>query len=57
MIERSLRAGLPFEWVAADSVYGVGEIEMGLRHAGNGYVLGVAGSHWLFRGGWERGSS
>nr|WP_252507470.1 transposase [Zymomonas mobilis] len=47
MIERSLRAGLPFEWVAADSVYGVGEIEMGLRHAGKGYVLGMAGSHWF----------
>ena len=47
MIERSLRAGLSFEWVAADSVYGVGEIEMGLRHAAKGYVLGVAGNHWF----------
>ena len=28
--------------VAADSVYGVGEVEMALRRAGKGYVLGVA---------------
>ncbi len=27
--------------MAADSVYGVGEIEMALRRAGKGYVLGV----------------
>lgn len=47
MIERSLRAGLPFELVAAGNVYGVGEIEMGLRHAGKGYVLGVASRHWF----------
>lgn len=47
MIERSLYSGLPFEWVAADSVYGVGEIEMSLRHAAKGYILGVAGSHWF----------
>ena len=32
-------------WVAADSVYGVGEIETALRRAGKGYVLGVNGSH------------
>ena len=32
-------------WVAADSVYGVGEIEMALRRAGKGYVLGVNGTH------------
>jgi hypothetical protein len=31
--------------VAADSVYGVGEIETALRRAGKGYVLGVNGSH------------
>lgn len=31
--------------MAADSVYGVGEIEMALRHAGKGYVLGVSGAH------------
>jgi len=30
--------------VAADAVYGVGELEMALRRAGKGYVLGVASS-------------
>ena len=42
MIERAISAGVPFVWVAADSVYGVGEVEMALRRAGKGYVLGVA---------------
>jgi SRSO17 transposase len=41
MIERAITAGVPFGWVAADSVYGVGDIEMALRRAGKGYVLGV----------------
>jgi SRSO17 transposase len=41
MIERTLAAGVPFRWVAADSVYGVGDIERDLRQAGKGYVLGV----------------
>src|SRR5213082_4247321 len=45
MIERAIAAGVPFAWVAADSVYGVGEIEAALRRAGKGYVLGVNGSH------------
>ena len=36
MIERALAAGVPFSWVAADSVYGVGELEMTLRRAGKG---------------------
>jgi SRSO17 transposase len=45
MIGRALAAGVPFAWVAADSVYGVGEIEAALRRAGKGYVLGVSGSH------------
>ena len=45
MIARAIRAGVPFAWVAADSVYGVGEIEMALRRVGKGYVLGVSGSH------------
>jgi SRSO17 transposase len=45
MIERAIAAGVPFAWVAADSVYGVGEVEMALRRAGKGYVLGVNGSH------------
>jgi SRSO17 transposase len=41
MVERALTAGVPFAWVAGDSVYGVGEIEMALRRAGKGYVLGA----------------
>jgi SRSO17 transposase len=45
MIERAIAARLPFAWVAADSVYGVGDIEMMLRRAGKGYVLGVTGKH------------
>ena len=45
MIERVIAAGVPFAWVAADTVYGVGEIEMALRRAGKGYVLGVTGAH------------
>jgi SRSO17 transposase len=42
MVERAIAAGVPFAWVAADSVYGTGEVEMALRRAGKGYVLGVA---------------
>jgi SRSO17 transposase len=45
MIERALAAEVPFGWVAADSVYGVGDIEMALRRAGKGYVLGVNANH------------
>src|SRR4051794_41841854 len=45
MIERALAAQVPFSWVAADTVDGVGEIEMALRRAGKGYVLGVTGAH------------
>jgi SRSO17 transposase len=51
MIERAIATGVPFAWVAADSIYGVGEIEMALRRAAKGYVLGVSGAHqfnsWL----------
>ena len=35
---------MPFAWVAADTVYGVGELEMALRRAGKGYVLSVTGA-------------
>ena len=42
MIERAIAAEMPFSWVTADSVYGVGELEMLLRRAGKGYVLGVS---------------
>ena len=41
MIERTTAAGVPFGWVARDTIYGVGEIEMALRRAGKGYVLGA----------------
>ena len=33
MIERAIAARVPFSFVAADSVYGVGDIEMALRRA------------------------
>jgi SRSO17 transposase len=45
MIERAIAAAVPFAWVAADTVYGVSEIETALRRAGKGYVLGVASDH------------
>jgi SRSO17 transposase len=45
MIMRALEAGVPFRWVAADSIYGVSEVEMTLRRAGLGYVLGVSAKH------------
>jgi SRSO17 transposase len=41
MVERAIVAGVPFAWVAADAVYGTGEVEMALRRAGKGYVLGT----------------
>ena len=45
MIKRTIAAGVPFAWVSADSVYGVGDIEMALRRAGKGDVLGVNATH------------
>ena len=45
MVGRALAAGVPFSWVAADTAYGAGEVEMALRRAGKGYVLGVTGAH------------
>jgi SRSO17 transposase len=41
MIARVLAEGVPFAWVAADTIYGVGTVEMQLRRAGKGYVLGA----------------
>ena len=41
MIGRAITANLLFAWVAADSIYGVSEVEMALWRAGRGYVLGV----------------
>ncbi len=40
MIRRAISAGVPFSWVAADAVYGVGDVEQALRRACKGYVLG-----------------
>lgn len=45
MIERAIAADVPFGWVAADSIYGVGEIERALRRWAKGYVLGVTATH------------
>lgn len=33
MIERAIAAGMPFAWVAADALYGVGDTEQVLRRA------------------------
>ncbi len=52
MIERAIAAHVPFAWVAADTVYGVGNIETALRRAGKGYVLGVSSTHGF--GSWNR---
>jgi SRSO17 transposase len=41
MIARAIAAGVPFAWVAADTIYGVGKVERQLRQAGKGYVLGA----------------
>ena len=55
MIGRTIAAGVPFSWVAADSVYGVDDVEMALRRAAKGYVLGVNATHWF--GSWSTGFS
>lgn len=52
MVTRALGAKIPFAFVAADSVYGTGDIETVLRQSGKGYVLGVAANH-VFRS-WGR---
>jgi SRSO17 transposase len=54
MIARADAAGVPFRWVAADTVYGVGNIERDLRQAGKGYVLRVSANHWF--GSWNKPS-
>lgn len=48
MIACAIAAKVPFAFVAADSVYGVGDIEIMLRKAGRGYVLGVASNHVFY---------
>ena len=45
MIGYAVSVGVPFAWVAADTIYGVGEIETALRQVGKGYVLGVKSDH------------
>lgn len=45
MLERAIASQTPFAWVAADAVYSASHLEMALRHAGKGYVLGVKSSH------------
>nr|WP_203234670.1 IS701 family transposase [Sphingomonas solaris] len=45
MIRRAISAAVPFSWVAADAVYGVGDVELALRRACKGYVLGVKSDH------------
>lgn len=52
MIERAIASNVPFSWVAADSVYGVGDIEMALKRAAKGYVLGVNANHPF--GSWDK---
>jgi SRSO17 transposase len=47
MATRAITAGVPFSWVAADSIYGVGELETTLRRTGKGYVLGVTAKRWF----------
>ncbi len=52
MIGRAIAANVSFAWVAADSVYGVGELETALRRAGKEYVLGVSATHQFHS--WDR---
>ncbi|CDO38603.1 transposase (fragment) [Novosphingobium sp. KN65.2] len=47
MIGRALSANIPFSWVAAEAVYGVGDIEGALRRACKGYVLWVKSDHYF----------
>ena len=47
IIQRTLAADVPFSWVAANAVYGVGDVEQALRRACKGYVLGVKSDHYF----------
>jgi SRSO17 transposase len=42
MIRRANAASVPFQWEAADSVYGVGEVEQVLRRAGDAGISSTA---------------
>ena len=54
MIERAIAAEMPFAWVAADTVYGTSDVEMALRRAGKGYVLGTNANHPFHSWGQDR---
>lgn len=47
MTEQSIDAGVPFRWVATNSIYGVSDEKHTLRHAGISYVLAIKGNHWF----------
>lgn len=47
MVAKAIAADVPFAWVAADSIYGVGELETALHRADKGYVLGANSNHWF----------
>jgi len=51
MTERAMACGTPFAWVVADTVYGVSELEMALRRAGKGYVLGMPSTQGVWSSG------
>ena len=57
MIAQAIVAKVPFSFVAADSVYGTGDIEAMLRKAGKGYVLGIASNHQIRSGARRRSLS
>ena len=48
MIGRAITAQVPFAWATGDTVYGVSKVEMALRRAGKGYVLGVTGQEQVW---------
>lgn len=48
MIERPLATNAPFYFVAADTVYGVGDIEMALRRVDKGYLMDVRPNDTLY---------
>ena len=50
MITRAIAAKVLLSFIAADSVYGTGDVETLLRKAGKGFVLGVASNHVPFLG-------
>jgi SRSO17 transposase len=51
MVERAMASRASFAWVTADTVYGVSELEMALRHAGKGYVLGMPSTQEVWSSG------